>query len=280
MLRKITFQTKSLVLVLLFFAFWWVTPVVVKQWTRVLFYEFQAPSWTAVSYLRDLQHFFTLKAHSKNDLIEAGIDMARLNAAYSLQNQKQQYLEREIERLESFFNLPAQSRHRYEVARVLKRDMTSWWQHLIIRKGSNHGIERGMAVVYQGGVAGRIIRVDLYTATVELISSPGFRTAAQFEGDSRPVEFQGGINPGLMMPSARISNVPADIDVSYANPRRLTSSSLGGVFPDGLTLGNVYNLEVGGDGLFKRGKVRLDPALAEIREIAVLIPLEEKSDEQ
>ena len=73
--------------------------------------------------------------------------------------------------------------------------------------------------------------------------------------------------------------MPADVVASLKNPLRLTSSRLGGVFPDGLTLGWVYRLDPSPDGLFQSGVVRLDPRLQTIREVAVMIPLRPRGEE-
>jgi rod shape-determining protein MreC len=276
--RNVTYQAKSFLLVLLLLLLWWVTPVFFKRWTGVVFEEFQAPAWTAMSYLRDLRSYWSGRVHSKSELIEAGVDLSRLNAAYALRNQRTDSIERELRRMEGFFDLPSYNNFRYEVARVVKRDLTAWWQTMVIRKGVTHDIRVGQAVVFGGGVVGRIESVNAYTATVELISSPRFRAAAHFEGDDRPIEFRGGLNPGLHDASGRVEDVPADIVVSLQEPLRLTSSRLGGSFPDGLTLGWVYSLDPSPDGLFQSGKVRLDPRLQSLREVAVLVPLEPRAE--
>lgn len=272
--KNVSNQRKSLLLVLLLLALWWFTPIMVKRWTRVAFYEFQAPAWTALSYLRDLQDYWSIRNRSKTELIEAGIDLSRLQAAYALNNQRMEYLEGEIERLEGYLSMPSLPEYRYEVARVIRRDLNAWWQQLIIRKGVNHGLRKGQAVVYRGGVVGRIVKVNAYTATVELISSPNFRTAAHVEGDSRPVEFRGVPNQGLSPPEGFASNVPADVDATHNDPVRLVSSRLGGTFPDGYTLGYIYKLDVSHNGIFQNGSVKLNSDLSSLQEVSVLVPLE------
>ncbi len=276
--RNLSHQAKSLILVLLLLAFWWFSPVFFKSGTNIIFNEFQAPAWTGLSYLRDLRSYWSERSASKGELIEAGINMSRLNAAYTVRNQQFEAMEREIGRLEQFFNLPSFPDYQYEVARVIRRDLSAWWQVLVIRKGYNYGIAEGQAVIFSGGVVGRIQSVGAYTATVELISSPHFRAAAQFEDDDRPVEYRGGMNPSLAQATGLVATVPADVDVSRMDPLRLTSSRLGGVFPDGLSIGLVYNLEPSSDGLFQTGRVSLDPRLKSLREIAVLIPIESREE--
>ena len=277
--RPITYQAKSILLAVLVFIVWWFTPVIFKRWTGLAFEEFQAPAWTALSYISDLRSYWAIRSRSKNELVEAGVDLARLNAAYALRNQQADRLENEIRALETFFELPSHEAYRYEVARVIRRDLTAWWQTLTIRKGVTHGIEQGQAVVFAGGVVGRVASANAYTAEVELVSSPRFRNAAHFEGDNRPVEFRGGNNPGLGMATGNVYTVPADLEASLKAPLRLVSSRLGGVFPDGLTLGWVYNLDPSPDGLFQSGRVRLDPRLQSLREVAVLVPLESRQGE-
>lgn len=274
MARHLTFQAKAFLLALLFIILWTIAPSFLKRLTTTAFEEFQAPAWTGLSYMRDIHSYWGSRMHSKGALIEGGIDLSRLNAAYALRNQQADVMEAEIRRLESLFALPSHTQFRYEIARVVRRDITSWWQSLTIRKGLADGIAPGQAVVFAGGVVGQIDKVYAYTSTVKLISSPNFRTAAHFEGDPRPVEFRGGNNPGLQFASASVYTVPADLEASLKNPLRLTSSRLGGAFPDGLTLGWVHRLELGADALFQNGTVRLDSRLQSLREVAVLIPLQ------
>ena len=275
--KRLSYQAKSLILGILIFVLWWATPMAFKRFTKVAFYEFQAPSWTAISYLHDLQDFWNYRQRSKNELIEAGMDMARLHAAYTLRNQRADAIEDEISRLEAFFRLPEDGNFRYEVARVIRRDMNQWWQTLTIRKGRIHGVQPGQAVVFTGGVVGRVKEVYQYTAIIELISSPRFRTAAHVQGDLRPVEFQGGLNPGMGPSTGIVRTVPADIRLSERSDLRLVSSRLGGVFPDGLYLGTIQSLKTDEDGLFQEGIVRLSVDLNTVREVAVLIPLESQA---
>lgn len=252
---------------------WLLLPLGVKSFTRVTFFELQAPFAAAQSYVQDLQEFWALRARPKNEIIEAGRDLARLNAAYELRLQENEQLRAEILRLENLLKLPPLPAYRLEPARVARRDFSGWWQRLVIRKGSNHGITVGAPVVFTGGVVGRVVEVYAYTAVVDLISSPTFRVAASTEGDSRPISYQGGINESFRAPRGVIEFVPVDISAAPQQPRRLVTSGLGGVFPPGLTIGEITRLEPSTDGLFKSGEVRLDDRLGELTEVTVLIPL-------
>ena len=266
---------KPFITLLALLAIWWLVPIFVKSFMRVSFFEMQAPFWTAASYIEDLQDYWSIRNHSKAELYEAGRDLARLNAAYQLRIQENDGLKDQVTRLERLLNLPSHPGYRSEVARVVRRDLSGWWQQFIVRKGRNYGIAKGNAVVYAGGVVGRVKEVYAYTAVVELISSRSFRVAAKLEGDARPVTYQGSVSLPLQGPSGEIVNVQPDIVVPASGPRRIVTSSLGGVFPDGLTIGWTDQLTPSNDGLLQRGSVRLDKRLIRLREVALLVPFGE-----
>jgi rod shape-determining protein MreC len=252
---------------------WLILPVAIKSFVRVSFFELEAPMETAASYTRDLQEYWALRMHSNQDLIEAGRDLARLNAAYEVRIQENTAMESEIERLEALMRLPSYKEYRSEPARVVRRDFSSWWQRLIIRKGRNFGITEGAPVLFTGGVAGRVTEVRAYTAVVELISSPNVRLAGVVEGDTRPMSFQGGVNDSFAPPKGVVEFMPLDIFASPIASKRLVTSGLGGVFPPGLTLGFITKAEPSTDGLFKTGEVQLDSRLSSLTEVTVLVPL-------
>lgn len=253
-------------------AAWLLLPVAAKNSIRAGFFDFSAPITASASYVRDLQEYWSLRLHSQADLIAAGRDLARVNASYELAAQRNALLQSEVDRLQAQLRMPPRPGYRLETARVAERDLAAWWQRIVIRKGRDFGIAAGSPVVFAGGAVGRVTEVHAYTSVVELISSPGVRLAAVFEGDGRPVSYEGGDNPAFHAPQGRVEFVPPDISPDPASPRRLLTSGLGGVFPAGLSLGRVSELEPSADGLFKTGAVELDPRLSELTEVTVLVP--------
>ena len=272
-------QIKPFIILGAFLLGWWLVPTVVKSFLRVSFTEFHAPVWVTASYLDDLGDFWARRNHSNLELIEAGQAIARRKAFYQLQVQRNTLLEGEVERLERFLNLPPRETHDYEVARVIRRDINAWWQSITIRKGRDFNIPNGAAVVFEGGVVGRVVEVNAYTSRIELISSPNFRMAASFEGEARPVVYQGAQQTAFSTPVGQIRDAPQDLIASGQRPLRLVSTDLGGVFPAGLHIGLIEWLEPGSSGLFQDGEVILDSRLLDLREVTVLIPREDDARE-
>ncbi|HQU08826.1 MAG: hypothetical protein B7X06_01020 [Verrucomicrobia bacterium 21-51-4] len=252
----------------------WLLPGTMLHWAQMGFYEFQAPLWVAQSHIQDLIGFWYLKGHSKDKLIEMGIELARVNAALTLELHEVPELREDIALLEAILELPPYEGFRSEIARVIRRDINCWWHEITIRKGANQGIQPGNGVIFSGGVVGRVSKVLNNIAVIELISSPRLRMAAHIEADARPVLYQGLLNNTFSTPQGVATGVPADITVPTGSWLRLEASALGGDFPEGLTLGWIRTLEPSADGLFQHGKVQLPAQLATLREVAVLIPAE------
>jgi rod shape-determining protein MreC len=253
-------------------AVWLVAPMGVRTFARASFFEMTAPITVTASYANDLQRFWALRLHSKQELIEAGRDMARLDASYSAAVQQNGELQAEVDRLRMLLRMAPSDRYRFEHARVAQRDFSGWWQRMVIRKGADYGIPVGAPVIYGGGLVGRVTEVHAITSVVELISDPGLRIAAVVEGDTRPISYQGAENHVFGPARGVVEFVPLDLYASASAPKRLTTSGLGGTYPPGLTIGSITHVESSADGLFKTGEVSLDPRLAELIEVTVLVP--------
>ena len=273
LLKKRLFSKKPFAVLIAVAIFWIFVPYFVKTALRSAFYEFQAPISASASYVRELQNFWAARSKSKSDLYEAGKDLAHLNATYELMILENQAMKEEIRRLESLLALPSRPEYKYEIARVVTRDFSSWWQRLEIRKGSLHGIPMGAPVVFAGGVVGRISEVHQYTSTVELLSNSHLRMAVIIEGDNRPMSFRGAGYRLFRSPIGLAQYVPTDIAIDPANPPRILTSGMGGVFPAGLHIGYLMSLRPGSSGMFQDGEVRLETRLANLTEVAVLITI-------
>jgi len=253
---------------------WLALPVFFKSLVKKGFYEFQAPVSLASSYARDLQDFWSARTKSKNELYEAGQSLARLNAGYQIAALENQSLQEEISRLENLLQLPSRPDYQYEIARVVERDFNAWWQRITIRKGKNHGIPVGAPVVFVGGVVGRVSEVHAYTSIVDIISNNHLRLAVVIDGDNRPMSYRGGGSESFAQPVGIAEFIPTDIQIADTENRPiLITSGMGGVYPAGLKVGELRRLRQGAGGMFYDGEVELDPRLASLTEVAVMIQI-------
>jgi rod shape-determining protein MreC len=66
-------------------------------------------------------------------------------------------------------------------ARITLRRPVDWWKEIKIDKGTSHGVEKGMAVLQDGFLAGRVSRAGRTSSWVELLTSPGLMIPAVVE---------------------------------------------------------------------------------------------------
>ncbi len=266
----------SYVALAVFVAGWILLPSAVRRFNREAFVEFQAPALHLVGKSRDLATFWEKKSRSSEELVAAGRDLARINAALELKLKGLEDIRRENTRLREVtrYNVPAD--YLSVVARVATRDSSSWWQRIVIRKGRNDGIRPGAPVVFGDTVVGRVTAVHLTTSEVDLVTSPGFRCTAYLEGDeqNRIILINGVAANSLGTAKARVSVIPYDYLLPAGTPARVTTTGMGGVFPSGLTLGyldgGAYATQVGN---FKESLLVPSRDLYNLQEVSVLVPI-------
>ena len=254
-----------------FLLFWIVIPPVIKNLFNTGLREFQAPLYWGVSSIRDLQNYWSLESQSKIQLIEKIRDLQRTNAHYENLRQTVLSQKQKIQQLEKILSLPPLPGYDIKIARVAQRNLQQWNQTILLRTNFSEKIPVGSPVIFRGGVVGRIKQSDAFTASVELITNPNFRMVAKIENDPSPLTYKGQANLPFAKPQALVQYVPTDISIEPNKPLWLVSSALGGVFPDGLRIGQIKKLEVDSQGLFQSGSVLLDPELNQLSEVAILI---------
>jgi rod shape-determining protein MreC len=258
-----------------------------KTLTQSTFDEFQAPLWEITSRVSDLTDYWGHQADSKKTLISKNRDLSRIRSDWKLQESFRGKWENEIAKLnglrsqlralEQQVGLDSEQSYRPELARVTHRSLSAWWQEFHLRKGMKDQIKVGYGVICPEGIAGRIHATSSRSSKVELTTNLNFRIVAHFQGDDRPVTFQGaGVLPGGQ-PMGVVFDVPHDIKIIDGKPLMLETSSLGGTFPSGIIIGLVKSLQESGDGLFKTGMVHLSENLNRISEVTVLLPYPEEN---
>lgn len=256
-------------------------PFLMRDAGRALFFEFQAPVWVAASYGQELLEGISAGVRTKRALQQGAQRLARVASGYQLAAQENAALRDELSRLEALLGLEGHPGYTSEVARVIQADYTPGRHQLLIRKGHLHGVVKGAGVVCAAGVVGRVSAVHLYTAEVELVSSPSFQMAAQVKGDLRPVLFTGTPTSSNAPPQGWAQNIPFDIrPEGPGTPLILTTSGLSSTFPAGLHVGSIQTLRPRPDGMFQEAQVQLAAPLLSVREVSVLLPKPQETNHE
>ncbi len=162
-------------------------------------------------------------------------------------------LEKENEELKALNGLENKDDAEYIGAKVIGRSSDMWHEYVTIDKGSKSGIEANMAVVTADGLVGKVKTTNTFSSTVQLLTSLDStnRISAEVQGET-PVY---GVIEGYNEETGTLQltvNLKADIKVGS----NVISSGLGTVFPPGLLIGKVTNVELDEYGLSKVAEVQ------------------------
>ncbi len=169
-------------------------------------------------------------------LLEENSQLRSERLAVGVRLQRLAALEAENDRLRAMLNSSARVSDRVLGVEILAVDLDPYRQRFTINRGLNDGVYIGQALLDAEGVVGQIVRVDLMTSEVVLISDAdhalpvainrnGLRTIVVGTGDSARLRLP------YLTNNADIE--PGDL---------LMSSGLGGIFPSGYPVGRVLEV--------------------------------------
>jgi rod shape-determining protein MreC len=253
---------------------WILLPVYAKHLLYRNTQAFQAPVLHFFARGGEVQDYWALRLHSKQELIKALRAQGRSQSYYRFKLQQVGDQEHYIDRLERLLAMPPAVESRTLHARIVRRDVNAWFEQFEINRGSRDGVRVGQAVVSYFGLVGRVIEVRSDEAIVMLITSPRFRITVNTLNDARPITFAGNSQVAAAPLDAIVHSIPRDVRIEYDQKTPVFTSGLGGHVPSGIQVGYLVATEPETEGLFLKGKVNLDEGLRSLREVAVLIPLQ------
>jgi rod shape-determining protein MreC len=171
-----------------------------------------------------------------------------------IENVRLKEIESENEALRRLLNFTqANPSHDYKAAevkgRVIGHDPSNFLSYLTIDLGSQHGIEKGMPVVTERGLVGRITDVGSNWAKVMLIIDPSSSVNALIQTSRATGVVEGQVGGSLVM-----KYIPQGEPVNV-NDIVLTSG-LGGNFPKKLIIGQVTAVRQRDIEMFQEAEVR------------------------
>jgi len=153
-------------------------------------------------------------------------------------------LRRENEQLKEQLGFSRALPYRQIPAQVIARDPGNEFSTLVLNKGSRQGVAREMPVIaFQGGLqglVGKVVLTGLTTATVKPITDTSSYVAARLQNSRYDGLVSGGQlgTGGLVM---RYVNKLATNEIQYGE--LVISSGLGGLFPQGIHIGRVREMQ-------------------------------------
>lgn len=143
----------------------------------------------------------------------------------------------------------ANPENRYRGAAVIGRDPSPFLHYVIINRGSNDGIRRGMPVVTNQGLVGRIDAVIADAARVQLITDPASTVNVQLQNAEVDATLKGSVTGDL-----NLDLIPQDTNLQAGD--LVLTSGLGGGYPPNLIVGQVGNTRTRDFDLFQQATVQ------------------------
>jgi rod shape-determining protein MreC len=216
------------------------------------------------SYLQGLKSATESEKAAREQLAAASARIARAGE-----------LEAENQRLRGLLELQPALAVRSVAAEVLYEAADPYSRKVFVNRGSQHGVPRGAPAVNEAGVVGQVTRVYPFTAEVTLLTD---RDAAipvlNLRTQQRSAAFGGAGSAGgsARNPQLELRFVSGNADVQVGD--LLHTSGLDGIYPSGLPVATVAQIERRSDAGFAR--IVLAPAarLDGVRHVLLLEPMQ------
>jgi rod shape-determining protein MreC len=137
----------------------------------------------------------------------------------------------------------------YKAASVIGRDPSPFLHYIIINRGSNDDIRRGMPVVTNQGLVGRIDAVIADAARVQLITDPGSSVNVYLQNADTNAVLYGSVTGDISLDL--ISQ-----NVTVESGDLILTSGLGGGYPADLIIGQVITVQSLEFELFQQATVQ------------------------
>ncbi|HET6499111.1 MAG TPA: rod shape-determining protein MreC [Coriobacteriia bacterium] len=148
-------------------------------------------------------------------------------------------------------------------AEVIGRPASLWEGVITIDRGTEEGVSVGMPVLAAEGLIGQVVSAGPYSSSVRLITDRRSGVAALLQATRAE-----GIVRGSLEGDLWLDYVSRETTVSPGDA--VVTSGMGGVYPSGLLIGEVADVQLDSADLFPRIRVRPSAQLAGLEEVAVL----------
>jgi rod shape-determining protein MreC len=139
--------------------------------------------------------------------------------------------------------------NRYVAVSVIGRDPSPFAKYVIINRGSDDGLRRGMPVVTAQGLVGQITAITANAGRVQLITDPTSSVNVNLEGSGAQAVLNGSLTGELTL-----EMIPQATEVQPGN--LVLTSGLGGNYPADLLVGQVTSVRSKETDLFQSAAVQ------------------------
>lgn len=205
-------------------------------------------SWLATRYLAIYELI-----RSPGDVTTLRQENERLRTENALLRSQVIQMQEQQNDFESLYALLKVARTRpdsdYLAAMVIGRDPSPFLRYLYINQGSDAGLRRGMPVVTDQGLAGRIVAVSADAAQVQLITDPDSSVNVRLPDSKADAMLVGSVTGDITL-----EMIPQEVEVQSGE--LILTSGLGGTYPSNILVGQVVSVRKLETALFQSAAVQ------------------------
>ena len=221
-----------------------------------------AQSWLATRYLA----IYSL-VRSPGDVTQLRQDNERLkteNALLRSQLIQLQQEQKDFTIMDALLNV-ARTRpdSHYIAAMVIGRDPSPFMRYVFINQGSDAGLRRGMPVITDQGLAGRIVAVSADAAQVQLVTDASSAVNVRLPDTKADAVLQGSVTGDITL-----EMIPQEVKVQPGEI--ILTSGLGGNYPPNLLVGQVASVRKLENSLFQSAAVQPVVDFTDLRWLLVI----------
>lgn len=190
--------------------------------------------------------------------------------SYTIQKNVNESLEKEIKELKETLDLNRTlTEYKPINATILSRNKSYWFNTLTIDKGTKSGIKKGMAVITKKGLIGKINKVYKNSSEIKLITSDDikFKVSIAIKTNNQD---NFAIMNGYDIEKGLIKATGIDKTTVINKGDEVLTSGLGELFPTGIFIGNVEEIESDKYNLSKTVYIKTKQDFSDIHYVTVL----------
>lgn len=173
-------------------------------------------------------------------------------------------ISRENERLREFLALKKRSKRQLMLAQVVGRDISNWSKTILINRGTNDGVGKGMIVISNSALAGKVIETGADISRVILLTDPESCVGCLIQGTR-----QAGLVHGTA--GGRILMRYIDPEAEIEKGQMVVTSGFGGTYPKGLAVGKIDKIKQGGPDIYQNAWILPEVDFSRLEEVLVII---------
>jgi len=236
--RLLIFSSLSITLLVTDTLFGYITPL--RQVAAAVVYPLQRIALAPAAIARRIAEFFVTQSSLRGE----NARLAAENLTNAAQLQQLQSLQLENAQLRELIEARKRLDVKVIAAEVLYAARDPFSRKIIVDKGLQSGVQAGQAVLDDRGVVGQVTRVYPWLSELTLITDKGQFVPVQNQRNGLRAVLSGTGNDGAL----ELRFIPLNAD--FQNGDRLATSGIDGVYPPGLPVAEVSNVERNAAQLF------------------------------